>query len=177
MVVVGAIVGAAIGGWMNDSWGRRISILIADVLFAIGVIVVGIAPSPAFIILGRVFVDLGVGMAFITAPLYISEASPTKIRGALVSLNSLLITGGQFIAYLINLAFAHHIFLTSFLFNQDRKEEAAAIVKKPYPSHEIEAEVEALRLSVKAEIAEEGSIGAGNIFTKINNAWCNTVVH
>ncbi|KAF6161908.1 hypothetical protein GIB67_014110 [Kingdonia uniflora] len=201
MAVAGAIVGAAIGGWMNDSWGRRISILIADVLFAIGAIVMGIAPSPGFIILGRVFVGLGVGMASMTAPLYISEASPAKIRGALVSLNGLLITGGQFIAYLVNLAFAHTsgtwrwmlgvaavpavvqfilmMFLPEsprWLYRKDRKEEAAAILKKLYPPHEVEAEVEALRLSVEAEIAEEGSIGAGNIFTKIKNAWSNTVV-
>ncbi|KAF6146861.1 hypothetical protein GIB67_018514 [Kingdonia uniflora] len=152
IVVAGVIVGAAIGGWMNNSWGRRISILIVDVLFAIGAIVVGIAPSPGFIILGRVFVGLGVGMVSMTAPLYISEASPTKIREAL------------------------HAFLTSFLFYQDRKEEAATILKKLYPPHEVEAEVEALRLSVEAKIAEEGSIGAGNIFTKIKNAWSNTVV-
>ncbi|KAF6146518.1 hypothetical protein GIB67_020302 [Kingdonia uniflora] len=213
MAVAGVIVGSAIGGWMNDSWGRRISILIVDVLFAINAIVMGISSSPGFIILERVFVGLGVGMASMTVPLYISEASPVKIRGALVSLNGLLITGEQFITYLVNLAFAHksrtlrwmlgvagvpaviqfilmmflpesprwlyrkHVFLTSFLFFQDRKEEAATILKKLYPPHEVEAEVEALRLSVEAKIVKEGSIGAGNIFTKIKNAWSNTVVH
>ncbi|KAF6136719.1 hypothetical protein GIB67_018722 [Kingdonia uniflora] len=191
MVVVGAIVGAAISGWMNDSWRRRISILIVDVLFVIGAIVLGIAPSPNFIILGRVFVGLGVGMASMTVPLYISEASPTKIRGALVTLKGLLITGGQFIAYFVNLAFAHingtwrwmlevaavpvitqfilMMFLPEsprWLYRKDRKEEAAIILKKLCPPHEVEAEVEDLRLSVEAEIAEEGSIGAGNIFTK-----------
>ncbi|KAF6139344.1 hypothetical protein GIB67_021554 [Kingdonia uniflora] len=212
VAVAGAIVGTAIGSWMNDSWGRSISILIADVLFAIGAIVMGITPSPSFIILGRVFVGLGIGMASMKTPLYISEASLGKIRGALVSLNGLLITGGQFITYLVNLAFAHtsrtwrwmvgvvavpaviqfilmmflpkspcwlyqkYVFLTSFLFYQDWKEEAATILKKLYPPHEVEAEVEALRLSVEAEIAEEGSIGAGNIFTKIKNAWSNTIV-
>ncbi|KAF6146812.1 hypothetical protein GIB67_007526 [Kingdonia uniflora] len=176
MVVAGAIVGAAIGGWMNDIWGRRILILIADVLFTIGTIVVGITPSPNFTILGKVFVGLGVGMTSMMAPLYIFEASPTKIGETLISLNGLLIKGGQCIAYLVNLAIAHHAFLTSFLFYQDRKEEAAAILKKLYPPHEVEAEVEALRLSVEAEIAEEGSIRAGNIFTKIKNAWSNTVV-
>ena len=51
------------------------------------------------------FVGLGVGMASMTAPLYISEASPAKIRGALVSINAFLITGGQFLSYLVNLAF------------------------------------------------------------------------
>lgn len=105
MAVAGAIVGAAFGGWMNDKFGRRISILFADVLFFVGAIIMGVAPFPGIIIFGRIFVGLGVGMASMTAPLYISEASPHKIRGALVSLNGLLITGGQFLSYLINLAF------------------------------------------------------------------------
>ena len=105
MAVAGAIVGAAIGGWMNDRFGRKPSILIADILFLAGAMIMAFAPTPQVIIVGRVFVGLGVGMASMTAPLYISEASPARIRGALVSTNGLLITGGQFLAYLINLAF------------------------------------------------------------------------
>ncbi|PKA52107.1 putative inositol transporter 3 [Apostasia shenzhenica] len=105
MAVAGAIIGAAIGGWMNDRFGRRISILFADLLFFAGAIIMSAAPTPGIIIIGRIFVGLGVGMASMTAPLYISEASPHQIRGALVSLNGLLITGGQFLSYLINLAF------------------------------------------------------------------------
>lgn len=105
MAVAGAIFGAGFGGWINDRFGRKISILGADVLFFIGAIIMAIAPQPWVIILGRIFVGLGVGMASMTAPLYISEASPAKIRGALVSANGFLITGGQFLAYLINLAF------------------------------------------------------------------------
>lgn len=105
MAVAGAIFGAAIGGWVNDRFGRKISILAADVLFFIGALVMAVAPAPWMIVIGRVFVGLGVGMASMTAPLYISEASPAKIRGALVSTNGFLITGGQFLSYLINLAF------------------------------------------------------------------------
>lgn len=105
MAVAGAIFGAATGGWLNDKFGRRLSILIADVLFFVGALIMALAPAPWLIILGRIFVGLGVGMASMTAPLYISEASPHKIRGALVSMNGLLITGGQFLSYLINLAF------------------------------------------------------------------------
>ncbi|XP_043693154.1 probable inositol transporter 2 [Telopea speciosissima] len=105
MAVAGAIIGAAIGGWMNDRYGRRISILVADSLFFKGAIVMASAPNPALLIVGRIFVGLGVGMASMTSPLYISEASPAKVRGALVSTNGFLITGGQFLSYLINLAF------------------------------------------------------------------------
>lgn len=107
MAVAGAIVGAALGGWANDRFGRKVSILAADVLFFVGAIIMAAAPAPWMIILGRLFVGFGVGMASMTSPLYISEASPARIRGALVSANGLLITGGQFLSYLINLAFTH----------------------------------------------------------------------
>lgn len=113
MAVAGAIIGAAFGGYINDRWGRKIAIMFADILFAAGAIVMAIAPAPWVIILGRIFVGLGVGMASMTAPLYISEASPAKIRGALVSTNGLLITGGQFLSYLINLGFTKVFILTS----------------------------------------------------------------
>lgn len=105
MAVAGAIVGAAVGGWLNDAFGRKKSILYADVVFFFGAIIMAISPAPWVIIIGRILVGLGVGMASMTSPLYISEASPARIRGALVSTNGLLITGGQFLSYLINLAF------------------------------------------------------------------------
>lgn len=101
--IAGAIIGAAVGGWMNDRFGRKISILVADTLFLLGSLVMVAAPTPSVLILGRVIV--GIGMASMASPLYISETSPTRVRGALVGLNSFLITGGQFLSYLINLAF------------------------------------------------------------------------
>lgn len=103
--IAGAIIGAAIGGWLNDRFGRKLAIIVADTLFLTGSIIMAAANGPAVLLVGRVFVGLGVGMASMASPLYISEASPTRVRGALVSLNSFLITGGQFLSYLINLAF------------------------------------------------------------------------
>lgn len=105
MAVAGAIIGAAFGGWINDKFGRKKSIIVSDVLFFLGAIVMAFAPSPLILIIGRILVGLGVGMASMTAPLYISEASPHNIRGSLVCVNGLLLTGGQFLSYLINLAF------------------------------------------------------------------------
>ena len=105
MAVAGAIVGAAAGGYVNDVFGRRRAILAADLLFFEGAIVMAAAPSPAVIIVGRLLVGFGVGMASMTSPLYISESSPARIRGALFSTNGFLITGGQFLSYLINLTF------------------------------------------------------------------------
>ncbi|GMH01471.1 hypothetical protein Nepgr_003310 [Nepenthes gracilis] len=180
MAVAGAIIGAAIGGWLNDRFGRRSALLLADFLFFAGAVIMASAPNPGALIVGRIFVGLGVGMASMTSPLYISEASPAKIRGALVSTNGFLITGGQFLAYLINLAFtkapgtwrwmlgiASLPALLQFilmlllpesprwLFRKGREEEAIAILKKIYPSDEVDAEIFALKESVEAEIQEK----------------------
>ncbi|XP_049379561.1 inositol transporter 4 [Solanum stenotomum] len=200
MAVAGAIFGAAFGGWFNDKYGRRKSILLADILFFIGAIVMAVAPAPWVIIIGRVLVGLGVGMASMTSPLYISEASPARIRGALVSTNGLLITGGQFLAYLINLAFTRtkgtwrwmlgvasipalvqFILMLSlpesprWLYRADKKDEARAILEKIYPAHEVEDEMKALETSIEVEKADEDFLGGG-VFSKVKSAWSNTIV-
>ncbi|KAH9783730.1 Inositol transporter 1 [Citrus sinensis] len=105
MALVGAIVGAASGGWINDAYGRKKATLLADVVFTAGAIIMAAAPDPYVLILGRVLVGLGVGIASVTAPVYIAEASPSEVRGGLVSTNVLMITSGQFLSYLVNLAF------------------------------------------------------------------------
>ncbi|XP_071723857.1 inositol transporter 4 [Rutidosis leptorrhynchoides] len=200
MAVAGAIVGAAIGGWMNDRFGRKLSILAADVLFFIGAIIMAVAPAPWVIVVGRIFVGLGVGMASMTAPLYISEASPARIRGALVSTNGLLITGGQFLSYLINLAFTHapgtwrwmlgvaglpavvqFVLMLSlpesprWLYRNDRIDEARAILEKIYPADEVEDELSAMKQSVEMEKANEEVTGK-DIFSKVKGAFKNKVV-
>lgn len=105
MAQVGAIIGAATGGWINDAFGRKKATLFADVIFTAGSVVMAAAPDPYVLILGRLLVGLGVGVASVTAPVYIAEASPTEVRGGLVSTNVLMITGGQFLSYLVNIAF------------------------------------------------------------------------
>ncbi|KAK7359457.1 hypothetical protein VNO77_01417 [Canavalia gladiata] len=180
--LAGAIIGASVGGWINDRFGRKISIIIADSLFFIGSAIMAAAPNPVILIVGRVFVGLGVGMASMASPLYISEASPARVRGALVSLNSFLITGGQFLSYLINLAFTKApgtwrwmlgvaaapaviqvvLMLTlpespRWLFRKGKEEEAKAILKKIYPPNEVEAEIQALHDSVSLELKESDS--------------------
>lgn len=42
-----------------------------------------------------------------TVPVYIAEVSPPHLRGQLVTINSLFITGGQFIASVIDGAFSY----------------------------------------------------------------------
>ncbi|XLR28297.1 hypothetical protein S83_056197 [Arachis hypogaea] len=102
MALIGAIFGAAIGGYINDSLGRKAATIVADICFAVGSLLIAVAPNPTLIIVGRFFVGLGVGFAFVTAPMYIAEVSPSEIRGGLVSVNCLMITTGQFLSFVIN---------------------------------------------------------------------------
>lgn len=102
MALAGAIFGAIIGGMINDAIGRKKATIIADICFAVGSFSMAGAPNPYVIIAGRFLVGLGVGAASVTAPVYIAEVSPSEIRGGLVSANNLMITGGQFLSYVIN---------------------------------------------------------------------------
>jgi len=56
---------------------------------------------------GRLVVGFGVGSASCVVPMYIAEISPSKVRGKLIGLNNMSITGGQVLSYGIGAAFAH----------------------------------------------------------------------
>ncbi|KPP76210.1 hypothetical protein Z043_104469, partial [Scleropages formosus] len=47
------------------------------------------------------------GIASMTVPVYVAEVSPPHLRGQLVTINTLFITGGQFIASLVVGAFSY----------------------------------------------------------------------
>ncbi|KLK88072.1 major facilitator transporter [Methanoculleus sediminis] len=105
-VLMGAIVGALFGGPFSDRVGRRSSILAASLIFIAGTFVVVLSPIFSIFIVGRILIGIAIGVASFVAPLYISEIAPENIRGALVSLNQLLITVGILIAYGVNYYFA-----------------------------------------------------------------------
>ena len=58
-------------------------------------------------IIGRSIVGLAIGGASLITPLYISELAPSHIRGRLVTVSLLFITGGQVIAYVVGWAFSN----------------------------------------------------------------------
>ncbi|KAL0033523.1 hypothetical protein WJX79_001225 [Trebouxia sp. C0005] len=100
--VLGAGVGSAIGGWFSDQVGRKKALLVGDVLFTLGALLMAAAGSPNALIAGRAFVGLGVGLASVTVPVYIAESAPPSVRATLVTVNVLMITTGQFVAYLVD---------------------------------------------------------------------------
>jgi len=103
----GAFVGAIIAGLTADKYGRKGAIYVGCALFTIGAILQAASYSLAQMAVGRLVVGFGVGSAAMVVPLYIAEIAPTKVRGRLIGLNNMSITGGQVISYGIGAAFAH----------------------------------------------------------------------
>jgi len=99
-VLVGAVLGAAFSGRITDIIGRKKVIIVTAVIFAIGAVGTGAAPSLPLLVTGRIVVGVAIGIASFSVPLYISEISPTRRRGALVSMNQLMITIGILVSYI-----------------------------------------------------------------------------
>jgi sugar porter (SP) family MFS transporter len=93
-------------GRIADIVGRKKVILTAAVIFIIGAVWSGAAPSPLMLVFARLFLGIAIGVSSFAVPLYIAEISPTKTRGTLVSMFQLLITIGIMVSYLSDSAFA-----------------------------------------------------------------------
>jgi sugar porter (SP) family MFS transporter len=101
-LLLGAAIGAACAGPLSDRLGRRNLIIIAAILFTVGAIGAALAPNVGVLVLFRVVLGLAVGTAALIVPLYLSEIAPTEIRGAISSLNQLMITVGILLAFIVN---------------------------------------------------------------------------
>jgi SP family galactose:H+ symporter-like MFS transporter len=105
-VLLGSLLGAAIGGVLADRLGRRKLLIITAIVFGCGAIGAALAPVTVWLIVARLVAGTAIGIASFVAPLYISEIAPVAIRGKLVSINQVALTSGIVISYLIDYAFA-----------------------------------------------------------------------
>lgn len=101
-VLLGSLVGAAVGGLLADRFGRRKLLMIASVVFGVGAIGAALAPSATWLIATRVIAGAAISIASFVAPLYISEIAPVEVRGKLVSINQVALTGGIVLSYFID---------------------------------------------------------------------------
>ncbi len=105
-VLLGATLGAIVGGKAADLFGRRRVLLVTAAIFGIGALASAVAPSPTVLIVSRVVLGLAIGLASTNVPVYLSEVAPPHARGWVVSLFQLAVTIGIVVAYLTDYAFA-----------------------------------------------------------------------
>ena len=100
--LIGSICGVLVAGSLSDYLGRKLTMLISAALFSISAIGCAVCGSFDGLVAFRIVGGVGIGIVSIVSPIYISEVSPAKIRGTLVSLYQLAVTVGFLLAYLMN---------------------------------------------------------------------------
>lgn len=155
-LLFGCIFGAALAGRMTDNWGRKRILIFVALIFALTSVWSAVADTYTMLVLARISGGLAVGAASVVAPMYISEISPAKYRGSLVSMYQLFIVTGILVSYMINymlhdigpdnwrwmfasgaipsLLFLVMLFFVSetprFLYMKGRKDEAFAVLER-----------------------------------------------
>ncbi|MGH8147062.1 MAG: sugar porter family MFS transporter [Rhodanobacteraceae bacterium] len=106
-MMLGAAAGALIAGWLSSHLGRKRSLIAGSLLFALASIACGMSNSVQMLLFARLALGVSIGVLTFTAPLYLAEIAPERIRGAMVSLYQLMITIGILIAFLSDTAFSY----------------------------------------------------------------------
>ncbi|KGJ71877.1 major facilitator transporter [Cryobacterium roopkundense] len=190
-LLIGAALGALLGGRLSDYTGRRKNILLLAVIFFIGAAGCVIAPTYEILLGFRFILGVAVGGASVTVPVYLAEIAPFERRGSLVSRNELMIVMGQFLAFAINAIIGNvwganedvwrymlsvavlPAFVLFFgmlrmpesprwLLSKGRHEEALAVLMQVRPEGRAVAEMTEVRL-LNAEQADERSGGWSDI--------------
>ncbi len=105
-LLLGAITGAAMAGYLADRISRRWTKFVGGCVFCGAAIASAFPPDVELLCAARFVIGLGVGTASFVAPMYISEQSPKYLRGGMTALNQLMITFGIMIAYLSDYGFS-----------------------------------------------------------------------
>ena len=107
VALLGCAAGAYLAGKVADRYGRIPAMKLGALLFLVSAIGTGFAFGVWDLIFWRLVGGLGIGLASVIAPAYISEISPRHVRGRLASLQQLAITTGIFAALLSDAVFAN----------------------------------------------------------------------
>lgn len=169
-LLLGAVLGAVAAGYLADRISRKWTKFVAGAVFTLAGIGSALVPDVALLCLARFVLGLGVGTASFVAPMYISELSPKGLRGGMTAFNQVMIAFGILIAYLsdyalsgvadnwrwmfgveavpgaglaVAMVFVPHT--PRWLVQQDRDDEAKAVLEHTRPRADAGAEVDEIR--------------------------------
>ncbi len=106
-MMLGAAFGAIGTGRLSAALGRKRAMITGAFIFTLASVLCGLAWNVDALLAGRLILGVSIGVLSFTAPLYLAEIAPERIRGAMVALYQLMITVGIFVAFLSDTAFSY----------------------------------------------------------------------
>lgn len=98
MLAIGALIGGFLGEPSNKIFGRKVSLILFGVPFALGWLLISVADGITLVIFGRLLTGLCCGLVSGTAPTYVVEIAPPKIRGLLGTCFQVMVVIGILLA-------------------------------------------------------------------------------
>ncbi|CAB3400418.1 unnamed protein product [Caenorhabditis bovis] len=89
-----AALGSLLAGQSADYFGRKKVVIVSSFIFTIGGVICGVAIQKEMLLIGRILLGIAIGISSMVVPMYISETSPSHIRGQLITGFQLMITFG-----------------------------------------------------------------------------------
>jgi len=178
--LLGCIVGAIGAGRPGDRYGRREMLKVSAILFLVSAFGTGLATNVQLFILARFIGGLGVGIASVLSPTYISEIAPASKRGSLIVTFQLAIVVGILVAFFVDYLLIHtgtnnwrFMFLSEslpallflvllyrvarsprWLMKKGKSEEAGKIIGELMPGEDPEVILDEIRKSLETEKLE-----------------------
>jgi len=101
--VIGCLLGPPIiGAGFSDWLGRKKVLLVTAMIFGVGAVGTAIPRNLTEFNFFRILGGVGVGVASIVSPMYISEIAPAWLRGRLVTVNQLAIVTGSLASIIVS---------------------------------------------------------------------------
>jgi len=98
----GTVVGALIGAWPADRFGRKATLLWTGVFYTVSGVWCAFAWDANSLIIARLIGGVGIGVSTVVAPMYITEIAPAAYRGRLTGLFQFNIVFGIVAAFASN---------------------------------------------------------------------------
>lgn len=100
MVVIGQIAGALGGGVLANAIGRKKSMVLITVGYAVFALLGAASVSLPMLLVARLLLGLTIGVTVVVVPVYVAESAPAAVRGSLLTAYQLAIVSALIIGYL-----------------------------------------------------------------------------
>src|SRR3954470_24391498 len=106
IVVAGSVLGALVGGRIANAIGRKPTMVIVALTYAVFAVLSGVASSVVFLDAARFGLGVTIGISIVTAPVFVAESAPAAVRGGMIVMYQVATVTGIVLAYFVDYALA-----------------------------------------------------------------------